>query len=214
MNQHAIFDLDGTLLDSMELWSSIGTLFLTARGITPPDDLWEHLRANSIPQSAAYFIEAFGVPGTVEEVSAEICDIVRSYYETSIPAKPGVPEYLRRLKEAGVNCCVLTATDKEQVTAALSRLGLLQYFDFILTCTDFGSDKNHPDIFLAAAERLGGTVSDTTVFEDALHAATTAKKAGFRVVGLYEATFDYHEAQMRALCDVFAASFENLPLMP
>ncbi len=205
----AIFDLDGTLLDSMHVWQRFGALYLESRGIGAPPDLTETLKTMSLPQAASYFRETFGFEETQQELLAQFGELLVRQYRERVSLKGHVLPFLRRLKSAGVRMCVATATDKGAAGAALERLGALEFFDFILCCADVGCGKESPAIYLAALERLGTAKAETVVFEDALHAARTAKAAGFPVVGVFDASAAADRQELTRLVDRYINSFEE-----
>lgn len=186
MIQGAIFDLDGTLLDSMPLWNTLGIDFLTRRGIQAPVGLRATLKPMDMPTTARYLKERFGLPETPEQLVQEIDHLAAQAYQEQIPLKPGVREFLEELRRRGVRMCVATATDRPLVEGALKRLGVLDWFDFLLTCTEVGVGKQRPDIYLQALEQLGTPREATVVFEDSPHALSTAQKAGLRTVAIHE----------------------------
>lgn len=186
MNKHfAIFDMDGTLVDSMGYWLHLGEEYLCRKGIRNlPPDLWGNLRAMTIPQSAVYFIRQFGLAGPAEKLETEMRAIMAEHYQRDILLKPGVSEYLAALRSRGTALCVATNTPAPLVRTCLRRLGIREMFRFYISCEEVGAGKDRPDIYLAAAARLGSAPEDTAVFEDALFAVRTAKAAGFYVVGV------------------------------
>ncbi len=205
----AIFDLDGTLLDSMPVWQRFGALYLESRGIGAPPGLTETLKTMSLPQAAAFFREAFGFEETQEELLAQFGELLARQYRERVSLKGYVLPFLCRLRSAGVRMCVATATDKAAAGAALERLGAAEFFDFILCCADVGCGKESPAIYLAALERLGTAKAQTVVFEDALHAARTAKAAGFPVVGVFDASSAGDREALTRLADRYIESFEE-----
>lgn len=190
----AIFDVDGTLLDSMSVWASIGENYLRSIGVTPKEDINETIRSMSFTQSARHFQTEYHVPLTQQQIADGINHIVEQYYWEEAPVKPGVPEFLELLQEKGVKMCVATATDRYLVEAALKRVGIRDFFGEIFTCTSVGHGKDEPVIFEEAGRFLAVPQKETIVFEDALHAAKTAKRAGFTVAAIY----DRHEPAGRA----------------
>lgn len=194
MIQAAIFDMDGTLLDSQWIWTDLGARYLRSMGISPRPGLNEILAPMSMEQGCHYLISAYDLPLTVPQVREEIIAIVENFYRNDAKLKPHAKEFLKAIHSQGVRLCVVTANSRSLAEAALERCGVLQYFDFLLTVSDFGAGKERPDIFLCAMERLGGTLETTLVFEDAPHAIRTAKEAGFSVIGIADSTADRAEA--------------------
>ena len=200
----AIFDMDGTLIDSMSYWQRLAGEYLFSRGVTPeqiPADLPERIKTATVTGAAAIFIELFGFSGTPEKIAAEINALMDEHYRRDIPLKPGMKEYLDGLKRSGVALCVASATAAPLMEACLTRLGVRGDFAFLLSCEELGVTKNSPEIYLQAAKRLGSTRGETAVFEDALFAVQTAKKAGFYVVGVYEETAKDHWNEITAIAD-------------
>ncbi len=181
-----IFDLDGTLLDSLFAWENSGTNFLRSQGITPPEGLQDKLSKMSLMDGANLLKEMFALPQEPEEIIRLTLEPVRRHYFEDIPAKPGVPETLQWLKAQGVKLAVATASDGELARAALARLGLLDLFDFVLTCDEVGVGKRRPVVYEEASRRLGADKARTLVVEDAPYALQTAHRAGFMTAGVAE----------------------------
>lgn len=201
--RYAIFDLDGTLLDSMPVWDHLAEHYLLQKGKAPRPDLRATLAAMDMLESADYLISAYSLPVTPEGLMDEMNALAMEAYRTTVQPKPGVPEYLAALRERGVRLSVATATDRPPVEAALRRLSLLDCFDGIFTCTEVGRSKRHPDVFLAALHAMGGSLADAVVFEDSLHAIRTAKAAGFRVIAVPDASATHDRDAIRALANAW-----------
>ena len=183
-------------------------------GVEPPKTLSSVLKTMSLQQCAEYFRREFGLTYTVPEIMEQINRLVEEEYFYKVPLKPGVKEYLDFLSGTGVRMCIATASEQIHVEAALKRLDVLHYFEFILTCTQIGFGKDNPEIFLTAARRLGAAPGQITVYEDALHAIKTAKAAGFRTAAVYDeySREDWEEAERisdLAICDYLAAAEEK-----
>lgn len=185
--QYAIFDMDGTLVDSMLYWKNLAKEYLATKGITHiPDMILEKIKQMTMTESATLFIEKFGLNGTPESVAKEMNALMDTHYYKDIPLKKGIKEYLNKLYDSGTTMCVASATAVSLVEACLKRLGIIEYFSFLLSCETIGVGKSKPNIYYEAAKRLGAEPSDIAVYEDALYAAETAKKAGFYVVGVFD----------------------------
>lgn len=203
-----IFDLDGTLLNSLSAWENSGTNFLRTQGITPPEGLDEQLAKMSLLDGARLLKERFSLPLEPDEILRLTLEPVRRHYFEDIPAKNGVPEVLRILKSQGVKLCVATASDRELAEAALSRLGLLDLFDFILTCDEVGLGKRSSLIYEEALYQLGTAKSRTLVVEDARYALETAKRAGFMTAGVADPHTPAADAQkIREQADYYIEYF-------
>lgn len=206
----AIFDLDGTLLDSMSIWRNMADDYLRSQNIKPKDDLFDVVRAMSLADTAVYFREEYGIMKSDEQMMSEINANVEYFYNNVAEKKEFVIEFLDLLKEKDVKMCIATATDRYLVKPALKRTGLDGYFDKIFTCTECDSGKDRPDIFLAALSYLGTPIEDTYVFEDSLFAIESAKKAGFPTVGVYDRFSDYQIEEVKERSDIFIISFDEL----
>lgn len=202
MDKHyCIFDMDGTLTDSMPYWKALGRDYLRSKGVEPDESLLWMVKTMTMAESARYFMDAFHIPGPPERIVAEMEAVMEARYKSDIPLKPGVPEYLEALRAKGTRLCVATATAVPLAEACFRRLGVAECFDFILSCEDISRSKEYPDIFLLAAERFQVMPSDCAVYEDACYAARTAKNAGFYTVGVYEESGAAEWPELKALSD-------------
>ena len=209
--QSAIFDMDGTLLDSMHIWNDVGPKTLRSMGIEPAPDLGPRLMLTTFRDGAALCKEEYRLSESVEEIMDLTKDRVRSFYEHEVQAKPGVEKFLSLLKMEGVWMYVATNTDRDLVEAALKHTGLEGYFRGILTCAEVGAGKkDSPEIYERAMRRLRGNKKDTVIFEDALHAIRTAKAAGFRVCGVYDPSAEADQEEIKSLSDYYIRSFEEM----
>ena len=197
-----IFDMDGTLVDSMGYWDRLGREYLESRGVTEGIDEALALTAPmTMLESSELFLRTFGLSGTPESAAAEMTAVMDGHYRRDIPLKPGAADYLAALKARGTKMCVATATPEPLARACLERLGVLEDFAFLLSCDEVAAGKDKPDVFFEAARRLGSAPAETAAFEDALFAARTAKDAGFYTVGVYDASGDGHWNELTALAD-------------
>ena len=182
--KYAIFDMDGTLIDSMVFWKNLATEYLTSKGILQiPADILEQIKPMTMSESAALFRREFGLTGDVE---AQMNEMMEGHYRNDIPLKPGVREYLENLHRQGVRMCVASATAEHLMESCLTRLGVREHFEFLLSCETVGAGKRSPLVYQEAARRLGAVPGQIAVYEDALYAVQTAKAAGFHVVGVYD----------------------------
>lgn len=205
-----IFDLDGTILDSMPAWENIDREFLAEHDIPAPDGLSERMKTLGFVESASYLVKAFNLPLKPEQVMQRIRELVDRKYRFEIGLKPFVEEFLEEQKNLGTALCVATATFLPLAEVALERLGIAHYFKFAISCAEVGSGKDEPEIYLKAADRLGLPVHEIAVFEDALHCIKTAKTAGFRVVAVYDRSSEFDKAKILPLCDKYIESYEEL----
>jgi HAD superfamily hydrolase (TIGR01509 family) len=208
----AIFDLDGTLLDSMHVWFDIGPAYLKSIGIEPEADIRERLRTMTLEEAAAFFRVHYGLKRSVQEIVDDINRLIEHEYFENVPLKPGVKEALSDMREKGVKMCIATATDRYLVEAALRRLKIAPYFQRIFTCSEIGKGKTEPDIFLCAQAELGTKREETWVFEDSVYAVRAAKSAGFPVAGVYDSYVEAREEDIEKLCDAYLRSWKEWPV--
>ena len=206
MLKGAIFDFDGTLFDSMFIWDTAGEVYLRSIGTEPREDLQKVLKPMSLLQSATYIRECYQIPLTVEEIMDGVNRTVEDFYFHTVQPKKGVAAFLEQMKKQGVRMCIATATDRYQVEAALKRCGMESFFSEIFTCTDVGHGKDEPIIFQKAMDYLGTTKANTVVFEDAYHAAKTAKADGFITVAVYD-SHETKQAELHSVSDYFLKNF-------
>ena len=208
MIKGAIFDLDGTLLDSMFIWDTIGEEYLRSLGKEPHEDLKETFMTLTLEEAAEYYREHYGVTLSVKEIVDGVNAMVEQTYRTKVTLKPGISEYLAWLKENGVRMCVATVTDRYLVEETLERLGVRHYFSEIFTCAEVGFGKDKPIIYRKALEHLGTEKSDTYVFEDLPFALNTAKTDGFPTVGVYD-RHEAHQDELKELSDYYVLDFTD-----
>lgn len=204
----AIFDMDGTLLDSMGAWYTAGSRYMESLGITPPPTLNEDILRMSLTEAAAH-MQGLGVDKPVDEIRAGFNATMDDFYGNHVKARPGVEDFLIKLRDAGVRICVSTASDRYQVEMALRHAGLDGYIERIFTCTELNTGKHESKVFDAAREFMGADKADTWVFEDARHAAETAKKAGYRVCGIYDPS-EPDQKGLENIADVYIREFTEL----
>ena len=208
MIKGAIFDLDGTLLDSMFIWDTIGEEYLRSLGKEPHEDLKETFMTLTLEEAAVYYREHYGVTLSVKEIVDGVNAMVEQTYRTKVTLKPGIAEYLAWLKENGVRMCVATVTDRYLVEETLERLGVRHYFSEIFTCAEVGFGKDKPIIYQKALEHLETEKRDTYVFEDMLFALNTAKTDGFPTVGVYD-RHEVHQDELKELADYYVLDFTD-----
>ena len=180
----AVFDADGTLLNSMHIWRDCGEYYLRGLGLTTEEGLSAKLWPLSFEQGCAYLKEHYGLKDSVDGIKDGITRMIESFYRNEAALKPGVREFLDVLRNRNIPMVIATSGDRELLTAALERNNVAEYFSRIFTCTELHTDKRHPFIFTACAEFLGLVPESVAVFEDALFALDAAKNAGFMTFGV------------------------------
>ena len=209
--KYAIFDLDGTLLDSLPIWDNLGLNMLRSLGYDPDPALGRQLKIMTMKDGAQLCKDLFQMPQSIEEIAALVEDQAQLAYRTVIGTKPGVPAFLERLKAAGIPMFIATNTRRDLVEDGLRRNGLEHYFEGILTCPEVGEGKKEgPAVYEESLRLLGGTKENTVVFEDAIHPIRTAKKAGFRVAAIYDPSSEGEHEEIRALAEVYFHSYDEI----
>lgn len=211
MIKSVIFDLDGTLIDSMSIWYRIDREFLRENGVTdPPADISDRMKKMTVDESSEYFIRHFGLSCTKDHVIKRIEELVRAEYEERIPLKPHVQELLDILDSRCIPYGVATATYRSLAEAVLKRCGICGRFAFLLTDAEYPMGKKCPDIFLGGAERLGTAPEETLVVEDSLHCIETAAGAGFITAAVYDSAAEAERPQIEAASDYYFESLRDL----
>lgn len=198
---YSIFDVDGTILDSMKIWNVLASRYIRSIKKVPEANLDEIVSNMSLEQSAHYLKEKYDIHQSEDEIIACILAILSDFYKYEVQLKPGFKEFIENYPSHNV---IATSSDENLVKAALSRLQVLSFFEKIITCSQIKKSKNEPDIYLACAEYLKQKPENILVFEDAAFCIDTAKKAGFKVVGVQ----DYED--ISSLCDVYIKDWRQI----
>ncbi|MBE7092632.1 MAG: HAD family phosphatase [Clostridiales bacterium] len=205
-----LFDFDGTLADSMPAWENKLVVVLKSEGITPPEDLMEKVSPLGDRGASEYLIR-LGVKKTVEEINEQTDGIIRNSYETSIPLKKGVLEFLQNAKKQGIYMAVLTASPHRFLDPCLKRTGAYDLFENIWSIEDFGSlKKNQIEIYQAVAQKMNCQATDIVFFDDNIIALQTAKKAGCKTVGVFDKSSASLVEKIKKTADKYIYSFEEM----
>ena len=211
MNKAFIMDLDGTLLDSMDVWHNIAFEYLRSKGIQDiGKNLAQSLKTMDFIGAAQYFISEYGINLAPRLICNEINDLLADKYKYDIDLKDGVLDFL--LKHQDIKMCIATATERPLVELALEKHEISNFFDFIITSTEVGKCKTSPDIYIQASKQLGTSIENIIVFEDAYHAIKSSKLAGFYTVGVYEKQFEKDKDKIIALADKYVYSLKEWSL--
>ena len=202
----AIFDLDGVLLDSMAVWNDLGVRYLQKRGIQPEAGLSQILFSMSMEQGADYLKEQYQLPDTSQEILNGIEQMIQDFYFYEVQPKEGATELLHFLQDQNVKMIAATSSPREHVIKALQRNGLYGYLQQIYTTGEVGISKHEPLIYQLAAKSLGTKPEETLVFEDSLYALKTAKNAGFRTIGVYDADGETDQEGVRETGELYLTS--------
>lgn len=176
-----IFDVDGTLLDSMSLWDNLAHRYLAEKGLTAPADLKKTIEAMTLAESTAWFHEALGIPEPPAEIERELLALIERQYREEVRLFPGAAAFLHALRREGGRMVIFTTSDLACITPALRREGVLALFDEIYTAATLGHGKSGPEGFLAICRLQGVSPAETLVYEDADYAIAAARAAGCRV---------------------------------
>ncbi|MBQ8826848.1 MAG: HAD family phosphatase [Oscillospiraceae bacterium] len=205
-----IFDMDGTLVDSLRVWAESDIVFLNRHGYEYDPSVSEAMKTMHYVSACEYLKERFDIPMSVEDIGSSIMEIVKHKYVNEVPLKEGVYDFMLKLKADGVKMCVATSNDKSLAEAALKSLGIYEMLEFIMTSDEVGCGKESPVIFEKCAEKMGATPSETAVFEDSVHAAGSAYGAGFYTVGVYEENFRNEFEKLRGCTHKMIRSFKEV----
>ncbi len=205
-----LFDLDGTLVDSMWMWKSIDDEFLGRYGYECPDDLQRAIEGMSFTETAAYFIRRFQLPLTMDEIKGIWTEMSIDKYRYEVPLKPGALRLLTYAKEHGIRCGIATSNGTDMVEAVMTSQGMKPYFQAVVTACEVKEGKPSPDIYLKVAELLGAEPKDCLVFEDVPAGALAGKRAGMTVCGVADASARHLRGEMMELTDYFIEDFRDL----
>lgn len=209
----AIFDMDGTLIDSLclwdRMWEAFGVRFLGDAGFRPGADADKAVRTMTLKDAMAMIHDTYSFADSGEALLAAANEIIRDFYAKEVQLKPGVREFLEECYSRGINMCIASATGPKLLQTAIDHCGIGHYFSGILSCGVLGKGKDQPDIYLAAMEHLGTGKEETCVFEDSAVAIDTAHRLGMKTVAIYD-RYNYGQEQMRATADEYIADGETL----
>lgn len=208
--QAVIFDLDGTLVDSMWMWKDIDIEFLARYGYECPEDLQKAIEGMSFSETAVYFKERFALPIELDEIKRIWTEMSIDKYRNEVPLKPGAGEFLRRLKERGVALGIATSNGRDMVDAVLGSLGIEALFDNVTVGCEVANGKPAPDIYLHVAGLLGVRPENCLVFEDVPAGILAGKRAGMEVCAVEDAFSREFAGEKRSLADYFITDYFEL----
>ena len=206
----AIFDMDGTLIDSMSSWRRLNADYIRSQNIPLTDEQEAELFSLSGMQVIPYYMKRFGVNIDFETLCSMACQRMEAVYAAGLPLKPGAGGYLKRLRARGVKCVLCTATPSRLALIALNRMQLVSDLDFIFSTDMTGGSKGDPAFFDRLCALIGEKKEDCVMFEDALYAMQGAKAAGLGVIGITDATNVPDREAIRAVCDRVIDSYDEL----
>ena len=207
-----IFDLDGTLVDSMGMWKDIDIEFLGRFGIPLPEGLQEAIEGMSFSETAVYFKERFELTMTLEEIKACWNQMAMDQYSHVVPLKPGVRNFLDYLKKRNIAMGIATSNSRELVTAVTEGRKISGYFSAITVGCQVAKGKPAPDVYLFTAERLGEKPENCLVFEDIPAGILAGKRAGMTVWAIEDSYSSAMRKEKEALADAFLESYDEISL--
>lgn len=206
---YIIFDMDGTLLDSLSVWADSDRQFVSELGLEYDERHSLAMKKMHFDSACEYLVRELSLPFSAEETGERILKIVEENYINS-PLKEGAEDFIRAAKNAGVKLCIATSNKKYLAENALKNKDIGDFFEFVLTSDEVGGGKESPEIFLKAAEMLGASPRETAVFEDSIHAVLSAKSAGFRVIGVHDPMCPEEFEEIEKSADMAVRSFKEL----
>jgi len=206
----AIFDMDGTLIDSMPPWRQLNVAFVRRRGIEPTEQEIREMKSLTGRIAVDYYREHYGIETGFDTLCAEACEGMKAAYSAGLPVKPGAAQYLGRLRARGVKCVVCSASPCDLVLIALNRMNLTKELDLIYSTEIVGGSKGDPAFYDRLCAMIGEKKEDCVMFEDAVYAMQGARKAGLGVIGVTDDTNSEERDQMAALCDRVIDSYDEL----
>ena len=206
----AIFDLDGTLFDSMGIWKEVDIAFFRNHGMRMPSDYQDKIKDMHFRTMAIYTKERFKMRSSIESIMDEWCELCYDKYANEVPLKAGVKEFLDLLKENGIKIAFATANTTQLSEVCLKNNEIFDYFDTGAYLHETLTDKSDPDVYLLASERLGLAPSECIVFEDLLAGINGAVKGGFAVCGVYDKHSRKDTRYIKQIADYYINSFEEL----
>ena len=206
----AIFDLDGTLIDSMGLWNSIDVNYLKKFNLAVPERLQDDICHLNFQETATYFKDRFNIPDSLDKIMADWHNMAYDAYCTSIKLKKGVVEFLQFLKDSNIKIALATSNSNDLLEASLKANKIYDFFDAITTTSEVERNKEFPDVYLLAAEKLSVAPENCLVFEDLPTAIKGAKKGNMKVVGIYDAWNEDQWSLIKSLSDYSIKDYREL----
>ena len=209
----AVFDMDGTLIDSLMLWDitweTFGARYLNGKKFIPRPEDDKRFRTLTLAESMDLLHSKYGLGKNGSELLDIANELTLNFYQNEVKLKPGALEFLSYCKANGTKMCIASATAPHLIDAAVEHCGIKKYFEDILSCADIGKGKEEPDVFLLACKALGQAPSETWLFEDSLTAIETATRIGMKTVGVYDA-YNFGQECIKKTADVYIAKGESL----
>lgn len=206
-----IFDLDGTLADSMWVWTAVDEEYMKKYHLIKPEDFHDKLEGKSYTETAEYFLQVFPeLPLTLDEVKQDWYMMSLDKYTNEVKVKPGAETFLRKLKELGIHTGIATSNDRKLAEAFLESRGLSEYIDTISTSCEVKKGKPAPDVYLKAAGNLQVEPEQCLVFEDIPMGILAGKNAGMKVCAVDDWFSSKQESKKRELADYYIRDYNEI----
>ncbi len=206
-----IFDMDGSLVDSMWIWLEVDKQYMGKYSLSAPENFYQDIEGRSFIETAQYFLDAFPTLAfTVEEVCKEWTEMAIEMYQTRVPLKEGAEEFLRRMDEQGILMGIATSNSRELAEVVLNALHVRQYFTAIITSDEVRRGKPEPDVYLKAAEELQVLPKECLVFEDVPNGIRAGKNAGMSVCAVHDSFSIPYETVKRELADFYIHDYKEI----
>lgn len=208
--QGIVFDIDGTLLDSMGIWDDLGTRYLMSLGRKPEKNLNQILDPMTLPESTAYLKEKYQLKESTEEIRQGLHAIMASFYRNEVKCRDGVKNLLEEIRLQSIAMVLSTTGERDLAAAALKRNGIWSYFEHMFVCEDYAVSKREAKIYQIAAMWLGMEPSSVLVIEDLYQALSAAHHAGFRTAGVYDRASEKDKEKIMAVSDFCLPDFHTM----
>lgn len=206
----AVFDLDGTILDSSWVWEKVDEKFLGDRGFQVPDDYVDEISPLGAERAAVYTIERFGLNEDKDDIVREWIEMAKKEYATEVVCKPYAKEFLEELHKLNIKMAVATSSDRELFMKTLEREGILKYFQKIVTVDEVERGKGYPDIYEEAARRIKVNPHKCLVFEDILAGVTGASLGEFNVVAVFDEKSKHNWEKIKSISKYSINDYKEL----
>lgn len=206
-----IFDMDGSLVDSMWIWTEVDDIFMEKYQLTMPENFYKDIEGMSFTETAQYFVDTFPqLSRTVEDVKQEWQQMTMELYCTKVPLKPGADVFLKRMKASGIRLGIATSNSRSLAEAVLNALHIREFFDTVRTSCEVAKGKPAPDVYLKAAEDLQVDPAECLVFEDVPSGILAGKRAGMTVCAVDDAFSRPYEKEKRELADYYIYDYAEV----
>ena len=206
-----IFDFDGTVFDSMHIWKGVKFQFFDRIGLILNEEQREEFKKLFLLDAIELAKERFNLKMTDKELFNEFFTLIKEKYLADTKPKNDIIEFLEKLKAKGVKMGIATATGEPALIAVLEKFNMLHYFEEIYSTYTVGASKTEPKVYDVVLNELGTEKETTWIFEDALYAAKTAKKAGYNVVGIYDKS-EPEQEELKNLVDIYIHNYSELDI--